>query len=324
MSEDVIDLLEAVEIDAEESNRLAGPPRGVEDVPDALVEGRPVGKVGEWIVMRKVDDPGLGDLALAKVAERDDGAFAAAVGNGARRRIAGDELAARGRRWRSRSGRRPVRRRHGRVETAPRAAFRPAPSPVRPTSRSALELTSMMMPSSAMTSASVVASARPRKRRAASTARSARWRSARAPTRLMPRIATATPAIARASEPGAIDRPSTVRVGSATTMTAPIAVKWWETMASARSTAAPKVDRALSLRVATIMRRDAEDDAERDRGNDEVGRPVDVARKLDRRHAEIVHAGDAAADDPAAERRPPVPRPIDGDAEPDRGHAAPR
>jgi hypothetical protein len=65
-------------------------------------------------------------------------------------------------------------------------------------------------------------------------------------------MATATPAIARASASGDIEKASITRAGSATMTTAPMAVKWWDTMAPVSSAAAASVVRMSSRRTAIL------------------------------------------------------------------------
>jgi hypothetical protein len=64
----------------------------------------------------------------------------------------------------------------------------------------------------------------------------------------------------------------------------------------------------------------AEHDAERHRSRDQTVNPLDAPGQLERGHSQIMHAGDAAADDGAAERRAPPIRPAGGNAKPRTGH----
>ncbi len=63
------------------------------------------------------------------------------------------------------------------------------------------------------------------------------------------------------------------------------------------------------------QRRAGEQHAEQDRPEHQPWHPGDAAGKLDRPHAGVVHAGDTASDDGAAERRAPARRRIHGDRE---------
>jgi hypothetical protein len=64
-----------------------------------------------------------------------------------------------------------------------------------------------------------------------------------------------------------------------------------------------------------------EQHADQDRGGDKLERPSDATRNVDSPHAEIVHAGHAAADDGAADRRRRAPAAIDRDRRAGRGDA---
>ena len=63
----------------------------------------------------------------------------------------------------------------------------------------------------------------------------------------------------------------------------------------------------------------AEQHAEDDRGRDKVERPHDLARQLERRHAQIMHAGDAAAEQCTAEIGSEAMRAVSRDGERDAG-----
>ena len=69
MAENVVDLLEAIEIEAEDGEALARAARLVERQLQALVERRPVRQVGQGVVMRHMGDPLLRLLALGDVLE---------------------------------------------------------------------------------------------------------------------------------------------------------------------------------------------------------------------------------------------------------------
>ena len=76
--------------------------------------------------------------------------------------------------------------------------------------------------------------------------------STKAPARLVLKIAVAMPAIASASDVGESANALITRVGSGTTSTAPMAVKWCETIASVSSSAAAKVQ-VFSVRRAAMV-----------------------------------------------------------------------
>ena len=62
-----------------------------------------------------------------------------------------------------------------------------------------------------------------------------------------------------------------------------------------------------------------EDDAEDDRDRHCAGRPADVRGNLERHHAGVMHGGNAATNDGAAERNQARPRHRHRDAQPDEG-----
>ena len=63
-----------------------------------------------------------------------------------------------------------------------------------------------------------------------------------------------------------------------------------------------------------LERPHAEQHADRDRDQHILQQPRHMAWNLHRRHAEIMHTGDAASDHRAAERRVPARAAVDGDA----------
>ena len=121
MAVNVVDRLEAVEVDAEDGERLAGVGGAGDGAGEMVVEHRPVGQAGQRVVIGEVGDPRRRFLALGDVADGEhlplraapvqraqqhlDVAFAAGGAGqpafgGARRRRAGRGRAA-GRRARS-------------------------------------------------------------------------------------------------------------------------------------------------------------------------------------------------------------------------------
>ena len=69
MAENVVDLLEAIEIEAEDGEALARAARLVERRRQVLVERRAVRQIGQGVVMRHMGDPLLRLLALGDVLE---------------------------------------------------------------------------------------------------------------------------------------------------------------------------------------------------------------------------------------------------------------
>jgi hypothetical protein len=63
------------------------------------------------------------------------------------------------------------------------------------------------------------------------------------------------------------------------------------------------------------QRGDCEHDAEQDGCGDEIHGPYDVARQLQRPHAEVVHEGDAGSEHGATGDERPSPCTVDGDAD---------
>lgn len=63
----------------------------------------------------------------------------------------------------------------------------------------------------------------------------------------------------------------------------------------------------------------AEDDSQENRSNDQIGQPQDFARHQHRRNADVMHAGDAAADDSPARGRAPSRLAIQRDRHAKRG-----
>ena len=70
MTENIVDALEAVEVDAEHRKALAGGPGEIEHGVHALVECRAVGQVGQRIVMRHMRNLGFVALSLGDVMNR--------------------------------------------------------------------------------------------------------------------------------------------------------------------------------------------------------------------------------------------------------------
>ena len=72
MAEHVVDLLETIEVDADDGEALVGG-RGLrERRGEEIIEARPIGKIGERIVVGEMHDLVLGDLALGGVLRNDD------------------------------------------------------------------------------------------------------------------------------------------------------------------------------------------------------------------------------------------------------------
>ena len=94
MAEHVVDLLEAVEIEAQHREALARARRQIERGGDALVERRAVGQLGERIVVRHVRDALLVALALGQVAYDADEILRLAVGAVDRQPRGGDDARA--------------------------------------------------------------------------------------------------------------------------------------------------------------------------------------------------------------------------------------
>src|SRR5262249_24772002 len=149
---------------------------------------------------------------------------------------------------------------------------------------------------------------------------SRRRRSANAPARLMPSTATAALAIASASAVGESENASMTRVGSGTISTAPIAVKWWETIASVSSRAAIRGRTYLVAANRACEGRCPENHAEHDGCHDERQLPSDVSGDLDGPHAGVVHDADASSDYDAANQHSPKPRYCQRDRKADARH----
>src|SRR5215207_7428906 len=91
MAEDVVDLLETVEINAEDREFASGSCRASERRSQMLRKGRTVGQIGQGIVMRHVRDSLLCTPALCNILDNADEIlrFALMITNG--KPLGGDE-----------------------------------------------------------------------------------------------------------------------------------------------------------------------------------------------------------------------------------------
>jgi hypothetical protein len=85
-------------------------------------------------------------------------------------------------------------------------------------------------------------------------------------------------------------------------------------------------ERSADCRVQTLAAgrghqcRRAEQYPEQNGNRDQVGRPYDVSRQFERRHAEIMHADHSAADNGTTGRRAPARRTADSEAQAHAGY----
>ncbi len=67
MTEHVVDLLEAVEVDTQYGKRFSTSPRHLDGVREVLREGRAVRQIGQGVMVRQMLDAGLCLLALGNI-----------------------------------------------------------------------------------------------------------------------------------------------------------------------------------------------------------------------------------------------------------------
>jgi len=74
MTERVVDLLELIEIDKQQCRQLLGIILKRQQALDLVAEADPIGQRRQFVITRKMADPGLGIAPLGNVFEQDDGA----------------------------------------------------------------------------------------------------------------------------------------------------------------------------------------------------------------------------------------------------------
>ena len=79
VTEGVVDLLEIVEVDVDQRERLAAAARARDRLLQRMLELQPVRDLGQRVVARQVADPALGALAFGDVARNEDAALEARI-----------------------------------------------------------------------------------------------------------------------------------------------------------------------------------------------------------------------------------------------------